>query len=186
MNFKIRDRMHEIVRDSGLRPARALEVGGYVGDKSLLRSAEIQDAERFCVNLVEQPNDTGIRPVVGNANHMDMFDDGAFDLVLSNAVLEHDKHFWLSLAEMKRVIRPGGLLIISVPGFVKNRETKKGRSTSTYRVHYRFDYYRFSSQAVRDVFFADMDNVTVASLLRPPRIIGSGYKPSQEYRGAQT
>lgn len=106
MNFKIRDRMHEIVRDSGLRPARALEVGGYVGDKSLLRSAEIQDAERFGVNLVEQPNDTGIRPVVGNANHMDMFDDGAFDLVLSNAVLEHDKHFWLSLAEMKRIIRP--------------------------------------------------------------------------------
>jgi len=43
-------------------------------------------------------------------------------------------------------------------------------------VHYRFDYYRFT-QAVREVFFADMDDVTVAPLLRPPRVIGSGHKP---------
>lgn len=73
------------MRGSGLRPARALEVGGYVGDKSLLRSPKIQDAERFCINVVEQPSGTGMRHAVGNANHMDMFDDDSFDLVVSNA-----------------------------------------------------------------------------------------------------
>ena len=56
-----------------------------------------------------------------------MFDDESFVLVMSNAVLEHDKHFWLTLAEMKRVTRPGGLMVIGVPGFVKHRERDSGR-----------------------------------------------------------
>jgi SAM-dependent methyltransferase len=177
LNRKIRQRMHEIVRDSGLRPRRALEVGGYVGRKSLLRSPEITDAECFCINLVEQPDDTGVQPVLGNSNRMDMFDDESFDLVVSNAVLEHDKHFWLSIAEMQRVTRPGGLMVIGVPGLIRNKETDRGGGTTTYQVHYRFDYYRFTPRAVREVFFADMENVEVAPMLTPPRIIGSGYKP---------
>ena len=77
--------------------------------------------------------------VTGNANRMDAFEDEMFDLVLSNATLEHDKHFWLSVAEMHRVLRPGGLLVIGVPGFIKDPDRDQGRSTLTYRVHYRFD-----------------------------------------------
>ena len=57
---------------------------------------------------------------------------------------------------MKRVLKPGGLLIISVPGYVQDPERDLGRATHTYRVHYRFDYYRFSEQAVREVFFEGM------------------------------
>jgi SAM-dependent methyltransferase len=176
MNPRLKRHMHEIVRSSGTRPARALEVGGYVGRKSLLRSPEIEKAERFCLNLVDQPSDQGITPVVGNGNRMDMFEDESFDLVMCNATLEHDKNFWLSIAEMHRVTRPGGLLVIGVPGFVKrNRDTKQG--TITFKVHFDFDYYRFSEQAVREVFFEGMESVEVESILRPPRIIGHGFKP---------
>ena len=111
-NPDIQRRMHRIVRRSGIRPERALEVGGYVDGKSLLRSKEIRRAERWCINLVDQPDGTGIKHVVGSSNDMHMFKDGTFDLVMSCAVHEHDKKFWLSVAEMHRVLRPGGKLVL--------------------------------------------------------------------------
>jgi SAM-dependent methyltransferase len=176
MNPRVKKHLHEIVRESGVRPERALEVGGYVGPKSLLRSPEIENAERFCLNLVDQPRDTGITHVVGNANDMSMFEDDSFDLVMCNATLEHDKYFWLSAAEMRRVTRPGGLLVISVPGFVKSPKDR-GPSTATFRVHYRFDFYRFSRRAVREVLFEGMERIGVSVILDPPRIVGHGFKP---------
>jgi hypothetical protein len=67
--------------------------------------------------------------------------------------------------------------VIGVPGYVKDEERDQGRSTLTYRVHYAFDYYRFSEQAVREVFFDGMRRVRVRAMMTPPRIIGHGRKP---------
>jgi SAM-dependent methyltransferase len=171
-------RYHAIIRRAGIRPARALEVGGLMGEDSLLRFPELAGAERYCLNLVDMPSDGEITAVTGNANDMrGVFKDDFFDLVLCCATLEHDKRFWLTVGEMKRVLKPGGLLIISVPGYVKDPERDEGRATHTYRVHYSFDYYRFSEQAVREVVFEDMRRVRVRPVMFPPRIFGHGYKP---------
>ena len=171
-------RYHTIIRRAGIRPTRALEIGGLMGENSLLRFPELAGAERYCLNLVEMPSDGEITAVTGNANDMrGVFDDDHFDLVLCCATLEHDKRFWLTVGEMKRVLKPGGLLIISVPGYVEDGERDQGRATHTYRVHYRFDYYRFSEQAVREVFFEGMRRVRVKPFMFPPRIFGHGYKP---------
>jgi SAM-dependent methyltransferase len=171
-------RYQAIIRRTGVRPERALEVGGLMGEDSLLRFPELAGAERYCLNLVEMPSDGEIRSVTGNANDMrDVFEDDYFDLVVCSATLEHDKHFWLTVGEMKRVLRPGGLMIVSVPGYVEDPERDQGRATHTYRVHYRFDYYRFSEQAVREVFFEGMRRVRVKPVMFPPRIFGHGYKP---------
>lgn len=43
------------------------------------------------------------------------FDDASFDLVLSQAVLEHVETPEVVVAEMVRVLRPGGLLCVEVP-----------------------------------------------------------------------
>jgi SAM-dependent methyltransferase len=175
-NPKIQRRMRGIVRRSGLKPERVLEVGGYVGEKSLLRFNLLRNADRWCINLVEQPTGTGINHVVGSSNDMHMFKDNSFDLVMSCAVHEHDAKFWLSIQEMHRVLRPGGLLVICVPGFTK-RPTDVGQFTTTFHVHYRFDYYRFSRRAMREVFLEGLERVKVVTFLDPPRIIGHGYKP---------
>ncbi|HWT24211.1 MAG TPA: methyltransferase domain-containing protein, partial [Solirubrobacteraceae bacterium] len=182
MHPRIKRRFHGIVRRRGVRPARALEVGGVTGPDSLLDSPEIRAAERYCLNLLDQPDMDGVRTVTGNANDMNAFADESFDLVLCNATLEHDKRFWLSIGEMKRVLRPGGLLVIGVPGYVADPERDHGYSTHTYRVHYAFDYYRFSEQAVREVFFAGMRRVRVDRLMQPPRLIGHGVKPRRPSR----
>ena len=79
------------------------------------------------------PSSDDITAVAGNANDMTLFEDETFDLVMSNATLEHDKHFWLSLAEVRRVLAPGGLLVIGASGFTKNPERDHGKSTHTYR-----------------------------------------------------
>jgi SAM-dependent methyltransferase len=172
---------HNVIRQSGIRAKRALEVGGVTGKNSLLNFPELEDAERFSLNLVDMADENGVNAVTGNANDMKgVFEDDSFDLVLCCSTLEHDKHFWLSIAEMKRVMRPGGMLVIGVPGYVKDTENDRGRSTLTYRVHYAFDFYRFSEQAVREVFFADMDRVEVMAYMTPPRLLGHGFKPGNE------
>ena len=177
MHPQIQGHYHAILREKDVRPSRALEVGGVMGPKSLLRFPELRDAARYCLNLKAMPSAAGISAVSGNANAMP-FEDESFELVMCNATLEHDKRFWLSLTEMKRVLAPGGLLVIGVPAFVRDPERDRGKGTVTYRVHYRFDYYRFSRQAVEDVFFEGMERVELATLLQPPRIIGHGVKPA--------
>jgi SAM-dependent methyltransferase len=177
MHPKVQQKFYDILRATEVQPRRALEVGGVMGPKSLLRAPGLESAERYCLNLVSMASRNGITSVTGNANDMSVFEDESFDLVLSNATLEHDKHFWLSLGEMNRVLAPGGLLIIGTPGYTKNPERDHGKSTHTYRVHYRFDYYRFSEQAFREVFFDGMEDVVVEPILAPPRIIGHGFKP---------
>jgi SAM-dependent methyltransferase len=180
---KVKRRFHNIIRRTGIKPRRALEVGGVMGEGSLLRFPELAGAERFCLNLVDLPSEDGITAIKGNANDMRQFEDDSFDLVLCCSTLEHDKRFWLSVAEMKRVLAPGGLLVIGVPGYVKDAERDQGRSTLTYRVHYSFDYYRFSEQAVREVFFDGMERVRVRAMLTPPRLIGHGWKPRRRRAG---
>ena len=177
MHAAIKETICAIVSTSGLQPRRALEVGGLMGPKSLLRCPSLSRTERYCLNLRPMASRNRITAVQGNANDMGMFEDEHFDLVISNATLEHDKHFWLSVGEMRRVLAPGGLLIIGTPGYIENPDRDRGTVTHTYRVHYRFDYYRFSPQAFREVFFAGMEDVAVQSILQPPRIIGLGFKP---------
>jgi SAM-dependent methyltransferase len=179
-------RYHRIIRRTGIRPERALEVGGLMGADSLLRFPELAGAERYCLNLYEMPSEDGITAVKGNANDMrHVFRSNWFDLVLCCATLEHDKSFWRSVEEMRRVLKPGGLMIISVPGYIEDPENDVGRSTLTYRVHYKFDYYRFSEQAVRQVFFDGMERVRVHPFMTPPRIFGHGYKPQPPSRSTQ-
>lgn len=112
---------------------------------------------------------------------MEGFADSSFDAVLCNALLEHDRHFWSTLEEVRRLLRPRGLFYVGVPGFpmVNNalqralqrvprsrfravpgvvRLSEKASlsslaATRTLMFHaYPHDYYRFSEQAVREAY----------------------------------
>jgi len=66
------------------------------------------------------------------------FGDGAFDTVLSNQVLEHVPDPRALWAEMVRVLRPGGRLIVTVP--------------FSFRLHAEpDDYWRFTPHALRQL-----------------------------------
>lgn len=66
------------------------------------------------------------------------FGDGEFDTVLCTQVLEHTPKPWVLFAEMSRVLKPGGTLVITVP--------------FSYRVHSEpFDFYRFTRYALQSL-----------------------------------
>ena len=178
-----------------------LEVGAVPSEESLLCLRSLEKAEsKIGVNLDGPHTYRDFQILKVNGNDMSCFEDNRFNTVLSNATLEHDRFFWKTLSEMKRVARPGGLIVIGVPGFTKLRFEKAHRlveripllgrrlsrpfgplfaSTFVLQLHNApGDYYRFSPQAVMEVFFEGMIEVQVRCLMFPPRIIGSGIKPS--------
>jgi SAM-dependent methyltransferase len=170
----------EAVEKGGGPPGRVLDIGGRISPDSLLTLPELEKSERVCVNLESIKDDLGITAVQANGNDLPMFPDGHFDWVFSNATFEHDPTFWLTLAEMRRVLKPGGLMMIGVPGFDKtvyDGQDAPPDATLTYRYHMVSDFYRFSPRAVRKVFFEGFNRVRVEAVLNPPRLIGRGRKP---------
>lgn len=178
---------------------RVLEVGATPTDDTLLCLPALQGAaSRVGLNMDGPHRHRDFDIVRGNANDMACFADASFDTVLCNATLEHDPRFWLTLAEIRRVARRDAVVVIGVPGFDRlPSDTRLRRlrslpgvpqwirvpppalpcSTLTLQVHeYPGDYYRFSPQAVREVFCAGLRDVEVETVLVPPRVIGSGIR----------
>ena len=174
-----------------------LEVGAIPSDKSLLCLPQLKKAERVGLNIDGPYEYDGFKIVQGNGNAMP-FENDRFELVLCNAVIEHDPYFWKTIDEIKRVTKPGGLIVIGAPGYrqmfvekVQRRLRKilpplaNNRSlnalftaTITFQVHNEpGDYYRFSPQAFREVIMAGLEGVRVQSMMLPPRLVGVGTKP---------
>ncbi len=173
---------------------RALEIGAVPRPNTLLKLPALKNAKKkIGLNILDPLEYDDFAIIKGNANNMNMFEDASFELVLCNAVLEHDKFFWKSIHEMKRVLTPGGLLVICNPGYTKlpwehgfwRKITKHipiikilGHSTLVFRVHASpGDYYRYSPQAFREVFFEKLNEINVYSIMVPPRVIGHARKP---------
>jgi SAM-dependent methyltransferase len=185
------------------RPIRGsvLEIGALPSDESLLTMRSLDHVtSKIGIDLNEPREYKDFKILQGNSNAME-FADNSFDAVLCCSTLEHDKFFWKTVAEIKRVTKPGGLVAINVPGFTKLRAEKvKGlwgrmplvrqlkqnsylnllfTGTLTYEVHnWPGDFYRFSPQAVREVILDGLERTEVRTIMWPPRIMGIGIKPA--------
>ena len=175
-----------------------LEIGATPDDSTLLNLPALAGASRkIGINQAGNSNFKDFKILAIDANDMSCFADQSFDTVLCNAVLEHDPFFWKTLAEIRRVVRVGGLVVIGTPGYGEWRFEKKVRrglarlarlfkrpagwplqhATLTLSVHtFPGDYYRFSEQTFREVFFEGFNEVEIRSVLFPPRIIGAGIR----------
>jgi SAM-dependent methyltransferase len=173
-----------------------LEIGATPDDSTLLNLPSLAGAaEKTGINKTGGARFRDFTILEADANNMTCFPDQRFDVVLCNAVLEHDRYFWKTLAEIRRVVRVGGLVVIGTPGYRQLPfETKLRRwlarlsrfsgspdgwslqhSTLTLGVHnFPGDYYRFSEQTFREVFFEGMTDIVIRTVLVPPRIIGAG------------
>jgi len=66
----------------------------------------------------------------------DEIEDETYDLVISGQAFEHIEFFWLTLEQVKRVLKPGGMFFLIVP--------------STGPVHKNpYDCYRFNENAMK-------------------------------------
>ena len=174
-----------------------LEIGATPDDSTLLNLPSLAGAKKIGINKAFEARYKDFVISKMDANEMADFSNQQFDGVLCNAVLEHDRFFWRTLAEIRRVVRIGGFVIIGTPGYGQMRFEKKlhhwlaklsrfsGRadgwplqhSTLTLAVHnFPGDYYRFSEQTFRELFFEGMADVLIQTILTPPRIIGVGVR----------
>lgn len=192
-------RMFETICTAAAIKGEVLEVGAVAGPDSLLRMPCLRLASRrIGINLAQVAVDAHCQIIQGNANHMSDFVDGQFEAVLCNATLEHDPYFWKTLAEIHRVTAPGGLILIGVPGYVGmgaqsflrnkpvagwllkafarlvNSDVLRAGTVTLGEHLFPGDYYRFSEQAVREIFLADLVDISVYTVMQPPRFIGSG------------
>jgi SAM-dependent methyltransferase len=185
----------EICRAREIKGA-VLEIGATPDNSTLLNLPSLANvSEKIGINKLRKSRFKDFPILQLDANDMTFFPDRRFDVVLCNAVLEHDRFFWKTLAEISRVTRVGGLVVIGTPGYrILPYETKLRRliarlarlrlhpegwplqhSTLTLGAHnFPGDYYRFSEQAFREVFFDNMTDVVIRTVLVPPRIIGAG------------
>jgi len=185
----------EICRAHNIR-GDVLEIGATPDGSTLLNlPSRARARERIGINKSGASRFESFAILQADANHLDCFPNQHFDAVLCNAVLEHDPFFWKTLAEIRRVARVGALIVIGAPGYAELESDKRLRrwlaslarltrkpdgwprqhSTLTLGVHnFPGDYYRFSEQTFREVFFAGMTDVTIRTTLVPPRFVGAG------------
>src|ERR1035441_8400096 len=181
-----------------------LELGSIEWTAKRFRAALPTETRYLGINLEGDAEGDGWRIVQGTANDLDL-EDASQDAVICNAMLEHDPAFWRSVSEAKRVLRPGGLFYLGVPGFsttvsrvarvgmrlevwldqmgwggriVRSRLLGSLVSTRTFPFHeYPGDYWRFSLEATRSVLLANLEVLELREVHYPPRILGVGRKP---------
>jgi len=169
--------IHNIIRERNVT-GRVLSIGSSPQDKDVLNLPYFQECRDkvslIGINISGTFGNYGYFKVIEANAHSIPFDDNYFDLVICNAMLEHDSEFWLTLGEVNRVLNKRGLFIVNVPAYV-SRDTDLGESTFTYKVH-GDDYYRFSERSLSEVILKDMDDINIVKLIPQYCIIGWGQK----------
>ena len=159
----------------------ALEIGA--AGLTLLSIPAFAHARRVALNLRFDKLTVQLEQterVIGNSNSMG-FPDETFDCILSCSTIEHDKYFWKSVSETKRILKKDGLFIVGVPIYM-TLSSDKDFTTKTYARHglaYNADFYRFSEQAVREVFFEGYSEITDEIIVRRepnPYLVAAGRK----------
>jgi len=179
---------------------KVLEIGASPHHANLLTLSSLKQASlRIGVGLDGSLDADNFNILNKDAHDLSCFEDQSFELVLSNSMLEHDPQFWKTLSEAYRVLAPGGWMIIGVPGFGKKgainlpktlldaiNSDQNGKSflnllnnsSLTLSIHnYPGDFYRFSAQAMQEVFLQGLIEISILTVMQPPRVIGIGRKP---------
>ena len=146
--------------------------------------------ETECVGINIDKSGCGINEhfrIFYGTSHAIQYPSDHFDCVISCMHLEHDPKFWLSLLEMKRVLKTDGIFYVAVPAFVSDDEYTldemaigghRGNGTITYELHGNPDCYRFSPHWITTVAFPseEFSDVIVTLAKVPPRLIITGRK----------
>ena len=109
----------------------SLDINGGVRDL-------FKDTEYIGIDMQEGK---GVDIVMNAHDIKKRFKRGEFDCVICLETLEHDNLFWITLENIKYVLKFGGFLVVSTPtfGFPLHRYPK--------------DYYRFGEDFYREVLF---------------------------------
>jgi glycosyltransferase involved in cell wall biosynthesis/ubiquinone/menaquinone biosynthesis C-methylase UbiE len=113
--------MPQVMEFAGHAGEQVLEIGGGMGTdlaQFAKHGALVTDVDLSEGHLKIAQENFRVRGLTGRFVHHDAeslpFDDGSFDLVYSNGVLHHTPNTARAVAEMFRVLKPGGRAIVMV------------------------------------------------------------------------
>ncbi|MBI3331838.1 class I SAM-dependent methyltransferase [Candidatus Peregrinibacteria bacterium] len=102
-----------------------LDVGGAGGNRYRHMFTHAKSLRSLDINPNLHPD------IVGSAEEIPL-PDASFDGVICTQMLEHVPHPWKALAEMHRILRPGGKVLLTVPQWNELHEEPR-------------DYYRYTN-----------------------------------------
>ncbi|MFK4344689.1 ubiquinone/menaquinone biosynthesis C-methylase UbiE [Paenibacillus sp. RC62] len=142
------DRSREVLLNPALQECmgtlagkKVLDAGcgeGYLSRK-MVRAGALVEGVDYSPEMLElarkrTPSDLGITYHHGNLEKLEMFGDQSFDLIVSNMVIQDLEDYEQAIAEMRRLLVPGGSFIFSIlhpcfqtpeSGWVKDEAGKK-------------------------------------------------------------
>ncbi len=118
---------------------------------------------------------------IGDAHNLP-YPDESIGTVISTNTLEHLKDPIKAINEMKRVLKPNGLLVIIVPSFSSSYHHEGGISLSDLPKDVKpCNYWTFSLECLQDVLFEGLDIICAEYLKRDETslhvVIGCAKKP---------
>lgn len=122
---------------------RVLVVGSGKDPYRNLFSEDIEEYVRFDI----EPHD-GLTDVIGDI-HEAPFDDNSFDCIFAIEVMEHLENPFLFKKEIKRMLKKGGLMVLTVP-FIFHMHADP------------FDYWRPTKMALSELF-DDFDELSISN-----------------------
>lgn len=127
-----------------------------VGSRSVDNQATIRDlfagGEYMGLDMIKGVN---VNLVLNAHDIKTHFKEGSFDLVCCFDTLEHDEAFWITVENMKWVLKKGGWLLIGVP------------SLNCGQHDYPNDYYRWLENGVKKMFEGFINVYTETQLDNP-------------------
>jgi SAM-dependent methyltransferase len=109
-----------------------LEIGSYDVNGNL--RGVLAHTKYTGLDMREGPN----VDIVANGNELP-FPNDHFDIVVCVETFEHDKYFWKTIEQVRRVLRPGGVVIFTAPGI-------------NFGIHeFPGDYWRFTESGLRSL-----------------------------------
>lgn len=122
-------------------------------------------AEYVGTDMREGP---GVDVVVDGAELAKRFRNRKFDVIVSTELLEHDARFWATLDNIRRLLKPGGHLLLSARG-----ATADGHAM--FEHSFPYDYWRFMPQSVPLLLdLAGCDPVTIEQDTGHPGFLAVG------------
>ncbi len=101
------------------RKIRVLDVGSYDVNGSYRHLFVDDKFEYFGLDMEKGPN---VDIVLKNPYNWNEIETDSFDVVISGQAFEHIEFFWITMAEMARVLKKDGLLCVIAPnGFGEHR-----------------------------------------------------------------
>ncbi|MDY6854427.1 MAG: class I SAM-dependent methyltransferase [Thermodesulfobacteriota bacterium] len=119
---KLKDRLKKTYEwvDSGVN--RALDLGGELSEIGHLPGELVKKCKQVYVVNIEKGSLGAIKKTIGRKVHLILADaqnlpfvEASFDLIIMNDVIEHLSDDKSAFRELKRLLIPGGVIIISVP-----------------------------------------------------------------------